>query len=130
VRGRAERLVGIEERGGALAKLGVVEAEDAIGARGPSHHRGLDEALKIDREIVAFRAQGTPAFEKARNGIAAQQHYPVDERAVFEQRRPFRLDHPGEARAGITVLEGGHGGQGVNDVAHGAEPHNQDAAAS
>jgi hypothetical protein len=70
--GSADRLVGIEERGAALAKLGVVEAEDAIGARGGGGQRGLDEALEIDREIVALGAQAAPACSKARERVAAQ----------------------------------------------------------
>ena len=32
MRGAAERLIGVEERGGALAKLAAMEAEDAVGA--------------------------------------------------------------------------------------------------
>jgi hypothetical protein len=84
MRGVADRRVGVEERGGAFAKLGAMEAEDAVGARGGGGQGGLDEALKVDREIVALGAQRAPAFAKARNGIAAQQDDPIDERIVLE----------------------------------------------
>jgi len=43
-----------------------------------------------------------------------------------EERRPFRIDHPGDLRVGVGLADCGDGRQGVNDIAERARLDDED----
>src|SRR5579872_6641272 len=86
---------------------------------------GFDEALKIGREIEALTPQFAPGFANTGDRAALQRDQPVDVRVPFEQLPPFRFDNPREFGLRFASLQAGDGGQRLDDVAHGAEPHHQ-----
>src|SRR4051794_20502466 len=107
-----------------------MEAEDALRPGERGREGGLQKALEIDSEIVAFRAEGVAVLGESGNGFAADEEQAVYERVAVEQRRPTGLDRPCKSRTGVVMFERGERRQGMNDVAHSAEPDDEDAAVS
>jgi hypothetical protein len=65
----------------------------------------FDQALKIDREIVAFGGAARLSCAATSPGcIPPEDHDAIDEAVAFEQRNPARLHHPGDARPGKLCL--------------------------
>ena len=116
----------VEEGGGAFAHLAGVKPVDSAGARRHGHQCRLQQPLKIDGHPVAAFDERPAGGQQAAQRIAAQQQDAVDERVLLEQRRPFGLHDPGERRIAMAELERPHGGERVNDVAHGAEADDED----
>jgi hypothetical protein len=119
--------IGIKQRRPLFPRLRLMEPEYPIRAHQRRGNSGLDQALKVHHESVALGAQVAPGLRQRSRIVPLDERHAVHERVAFEQRRPARLDRPGEPGAGVTVFQGSDGGQRMDDVAHGAEPHRQDA---
>jgi hypothetical protein len=86
----------------------------------------LDQSLKIHREVESLRAQPPPRCADAPYRPIERNDF-VDERIAFDERHPARPKQPAHAAAWKAVLQGGHRGQRVNHVTHGAEPDHKNA---
>src|SRR4051794_15415730 len=97
--GGADRLVRIEETGGAFARLRLMKAEDPLRPRARGGQGGLEKTLEVDREIVALRAEIAPALTQVGERVAADKDQAIHERVVGEERRPARFDGPCKSRS-------------------------------
>ena len=116
----------------ALARIGKsVNRHTTKGAR---NERGAQESLEIEDEVgcglffqfLAPAVEAEPSGRSAEVGTGKKQCF-VDVRVAFEQRGPFRIDHPCEVRGGKFRAERGHGGQGMHDVTERTRLENKNA---
>ena len=117
----------IKQSRGTFAHDAGTESGDALGPGEMGDQSGFGQALKIDCQIVMFRAQFIFCAPPGERVVAAEDNDAIDEAVAFEQRNPPRLNHPGDPRIGKTVLERRGSGQGVNDIAHRTESDDEDA---
>ena len=99
----------------------------------PSDDGGTNCPLQIDAQVVALLpqfpaqcgdlAQGIGVKRRAGPGFCVYQVNAVD----TQQRAPPGLNRPTEIPVWMGLAECGHRRQGMQNVAHRAQPHDQDA---
>ncbi len=116
-------------RGGLAGALGI-ETIQPRRTRAGGHQGRFDQALKIHGDIEAPAAQFAPRSHDAPHRAGIERQEPIDETIPGNQIAPFRLHHPGDFGTGHFPLQGGNGGQRMDDVPHCAEAHHQNSRAS
>ena len=103
--GAARHAGRIKQTGRALAYHSRTESGNTLRTGEVGDQGGFGEALKVDRKVVPLGAQLVLGAPPGKRIVAAEDHDAVDKAVAFEQRHPFRLHHPGDARFGKTMLE-------------------------
>ena len=137
----------VEPAGMGLARL--AEAEYECGSRESRQERGFDCALEVERVVIAAAAHTADGGEEfAPHGRAEGTFAPgsgIDQVKLVEQgaagdARASQCGSGGAQQlapalfhnpANVCLRQGGaqhgHGGQGVHDISHGAEAHDEHA---